>query len=164
MKTMFWIIKLPIVGIAMGFITFIISFLNLVEIIDHFNKQKHRLPGFIFFTANENILKWEIAIYSMFLISGLFLIIGTIKKIHQIFLPWLILTAFGILYGVVCTIFQLFLAMGSVYFFGNNLWIGAIGLIFLISFCIYVWIGIVQLYSNIYEEKESETEVDPEKL
>ncbi|XP_055858790.1 uncharacterized protein LOC129921127 [Episyrphus balteatus] len=163
MKTMFWIINLPTAGLVVGFITVLISCYNLSELIDeliNFDKERSKFIWFMFFSVTEDNIKWEIAIYSMLLISGIFLIIGTIKKLHQLLLPWLIIMVFLILYAVLCTLVLFLLAFTFISFFQNIFLFSAFGYTFLTSLSIYTWIGILTLHCNIHKENQTPTEAD----
>ncbi|XP_055858783.1 uncharacterized protein LOC129921121 [Episyrphus balteatus] len=166
-KNLFWI-SLPTSGIAVGFITSIACFLNIVDLIDFWINFDERKPSYHIFAlsdASVQVIKWEILGYSLFLISGLLLIIGTIKKSHRLLLPWLILSVYVILFGIGSIVAFSVLSFGNMdNRFGYILLFVGLGLIFVTGLCVYIWIGILSLYRKIREKNRIHEELEAEKL
>lgn len=90
--------KLPLAGLIVGFLTAIVGFLNIVELIGALIAFDDREPSFIIISMfisccfilksfnfcidsheSAEIIGWEIGGYFLFMLSGFFLVLGTIK-------------------------------------------------------------------------------------
>ncbi|XP_055920975.1 uncharacterized protein LOC129952431 [Eupeodes corollae] len=160
--------KLPLAGLIVGFLTAIVGFLNIVELIGALIAFDDREPSFIIINSHESaeIIGWEICGYFLFMLSGFFLVLGTIKKSHRMILPWLLISGVIILFGIGYVVFSLISMIRNLESdFGKLLIFIVLGIFILPGLGIYTWIGILSLYQNLRDKNQRVlTQVDAEKL